>query len=460
MAKTTDLVALDEWYAIAALTEVGEEPTRTRLLGQDIMYRRQADGEPAVWELGAGAPPPIRQRYECLWTSLGAPRREIFDLEQAEESDRRVVVCGWVRMRTSGLRLVENFLDMAHFPYIHTNVLGAEPHTEVPRYGSEIRRDVDEVWATNCQFYQPQIVANGPGGMVQLSYRVPSPFVVMLYRVSPSSPNRLDAIMMFVQPIEEDLCRAIPVMYLVDDRLPQVDLLRFEQVIFLQDRLIVENQRPLLLPLEPRGEIPTLRRSLLGRVSPLAQGKGTSLRHRRRWLAETRRRRMNDVLLAADFVLTMDAANRVVNDGAVLVRGDRIGAVGRLADLQRDHPHAALRKLPDRLLMPGLINVHCHSGMLRGTAEGLPVWEWLTQYINPMHRVLRAPEAEAAAWLCYAEAVLSGTTTVVDMWRFMHGSARAAQAIGNRLVAVPYVGAHPDYDYFDSIDDNERMLEI
>jgi cytosine/adenosine deaminase-related metal-dependent hydrolase len=39
------------------------------------------------------------------------------------------------------------------------------------------------------------------------------------------------------------------------------------------------------------------------------------------------------------------------------------------------------------------------------------------------------------------------------------GSARAAGAIGNRLVAVPYVGAHPDYDYFDSIDDNERMLE-
>jgi phenylpropionate dioxygenase-like ring-hydroxylating dioxygenase large terminal subunit len=261
MTKTTDPVALDEWYAIAALTEVGEEPTRTRLLGQDIMYRREADGEPAVWELGAdgrpGAPLPIRQRYECLWTSLGAPHREIFQLEEAHEADRRVVVCGWVRMRTSGLRLVENFLDMAHFPYIHTNVLGAEPHTEVPRYGSEIRRDVDEVWATNCQFYQPQIVANGPGGMVQLSYRVPSPFVVMLYRVSPSSPDRLDAIMMFVQPIEEDLCRAIPVMYLVDDRSPQVDLLRFEQVIFLQDRLIVENQRPLLLPLEPRSEIPT-----------------------------------------------------------------------------------------------------------------------------------------------------------------------------------------------------------
>jgi 5-methylthioadenosine/S-adenosylhomocysteine deaminase len=167
----------------------------------------------------------------------------------------------------------------------------------------------------------------------------------------------------------------------------------------------------------------------------------------------------DETLLAADFVLTMDAANRVITDGAIVVRDGRIAAVGALADLRRDHPAVPVHHLRDRLLMPGLINVHCHSGMLRGTAEGLPVWEWLTQYVNPMHRVLQAPEAEASSRLCYAEAVLSGTTTLVDMWRFMDGSARAAQAIGNRLVAVPYVGAHPDYDYFETLDDNERMIE-
>jgi len=261
MTKTTDPVALDEWYTIAALSDIPEHPVRSRLLGQDIVYRRDPDLGLSVHEVDAsgrpGAALSIRERYECLWTTLGIPRRDIFRLDEAEEKDRRVVVCGWVKMRTSGLRLVENFLDMAHFPYIHPNVLGAEPHTEVPGYASEIRRDVDEVWATNCQFYQPQIVANGPGGMVQLIYRVPSPFVVMLYRVCPSAPDRLDSIMMFIQPIEEDLCRALPVMYLVDDRSAQIDLLKFEQIIFLQDRIIVENQRPLLLPLEPRSETPT-----------------------------------------------------------------------------------------------------------------------------------------------------------------------------------------------------------
>ena len=98
--------------------------------------------------------------------------------------------------------------------------------------------------------------------------------------------------------------------------------------------------------------------------------------------------------------------------------------------------------------MPGLINAHAHSGFLRGTAEHLPVWDWLTLHINPMHRMLQPHEAEAASWLCYAESVLGGTTTVVDMWRFMDGSAKAAAAIGNRLVAVPYVGEHPGLQLF------------
>ncbi len=74
------------------------------------------------------------------------------------------------------------------------------------------------------------------------------------------------------QPIEEDLCRAQPVACLVDAVSEQVDLLNFEQVIFLQDRIIVENQRRVLLPLEPRTEIPT-------------QADGSSVACRR-WLKE------------------------------------------------------------------------------------------------------------------------------------------------------------------------------
>lgn len=163
-------------------------------------------------------------------------------------------------------------------------------------------------------------------------------------------------------------------------------------------------------------------------------------------------------LLVPDLVVTMNDALEVLPDAAVLVTGDTIAAVGPTADLVAAHPEAARVDLPNRLLMPGLVNAHHHSGMLRGTAEHLPVWEWLRLHIDPMHRVLRPDEAEAAAWLCYAEGLLSGTTTVVDMWRYMDGAVRAATALGNRVVTVNYVGAHPDFDYFDTLDDNERML--
>ncbi len=165
------------------------------------------------------------------------------------------------------------------------------------------------------------------------------------------------------------------------------------------------------------------------------------------------------VILAADNLITMDTNNRVIPGGAVFVRGNRIVAVGQRNELVAAYGDAKVRDLKNCVLMPGLINAHCHSGVLRGTAEGLAVWDWLRLYIDPMHRVLQPGDAEAASWLCYAEAVLSGTTTVVDMWRFMDGSARAAAAIGNRSVLVPYVGEHPDYNYFESFETNERLLE-
>lgn len=169
---------------------------------------------------------------------------------------------------------------------------------------------------------------------------------------------------------------------------------------------------------------------------------------------------MTPQLLRADHVLPMTADNAIIEDGAVLIDAQgRIAAVDRADRLIAAHPQISVRHLRKRLLMPGLINTHMHSGLLRGTAEGLPVWQWLQQYIDPMHRVLRAEEAEIASRLCYAESLLCGTTTVVDMWRYMDGSARAAAELGIRAVLVPYVAEHPSHDYFETLDGNEALIE-
>jgi len=258
MAIEAEKAALDQWYCIEALDDIRVGSTPNRLLGVDLVMTRDAGGRITVTRAGESEVLPTRERYGYLWATLGAPGRDVLPIPETEEQDRRVVVCGAVSVRTSGLRIVENFLDMAHFPFVHTDILGAEPHTEVRHYTTEIRRDVDEVWATNCEFFQPQAALSATEGiMTQYTYRVANPFAVMLYKTCPNSANRWDVICLFVQPVEPDRCRAHPVMFLIDEVSTTAELIQFQQLIFLQDRIILENQRPRLLPLEPRAEIPT-----------------------------------------------------------------------------------------------------------------------------------------------------------------------------------------------------------
>jgi 5-methylthioadenosine/S-adenosylhomocysteine deaminase len=166
------------------------------------------------------------------------------------------------------------------------------------------------------------------------------------------------------------------------------------------------------------------------------------------------------LILHADHLVTMNKDYEVISNGSVLIGEDgRLHAIGEASAIIAAHPGVKVKRLKDRLLMPGLVNTHAHSGLLRGTAEGLPVWEWLQKFIDPMHRVLNEREAEIASWLCYAEALLSGTTTIVDMWRHMHGSARAAEQLGIRAVLVPYVAEHPDHDYFETLNSNEALIK-
>ena len=144
MTRPAEKAALDHWYCMGASAGFTTPMKPDRLLGHDLMTGRDASGAVMVTQAGGdGTPLPIRERYGFVWTTLGTPERELLDIPEADEPDRRLVLCGTVAVNASGLRIVENFLDMAHFPYVHTDILGVEPHTEVMHYTTEIRRDVD-----------------------------------------------------------------------------------------------------------------------------------------------------------------------------------------------------------------------------------------------------------------------------------------------------------------------------
>jgi phenylpropionate dioxygenase-like ring-hydroxylating dioxygenase large terminal subunit len=223
-------------------------------------YTRAKDGSPLAWRgTHANADDATelawRTKFGYVWTTLGEPTHEIFDIAESEEPDRRILNGGSILVATSAPRAVENFLDMGHFPYIHTGILGAQPRTEVVDYDVDVSDA--EVLATRCMFYQPQAAASASGGQwTEYIYRVPHPYCVMLYKSNPDDASRMDVIALFNQPLTEESIRAHNFLCLVDDLTPDADLRRFQQLIFGQDKTILENQWPRKLPLDPRAETP------------------------------------------------------------------------------------------------------------------------------------------------------------------------------------------------------------
>jgi 5-methylthioadenosine/S-adenosylhomocysteine deaminase len=164
-------------------------------------------------------------------------------------------------------------------------------------------------------------------------------------------------------------------------------------------------------------------------------------------------------LIRGGVVLPMEGRRTVFDPGSVLVEGSVIVSVGPVDDLDRQAPDARVVDVSGHAVIPGLHNCHLHSGLLRGTAESLSLWDWLKTYVDPAHRAMTPEIAQVASLHCYTESVRFGTTSVMDMWRFMEGSARAAEQVGIRATLVPYVADLEGYDYFETLETNRRLLE-
>mgnify|MGYP006196522303 CR=1 FL=1 len=166
-------------------------------------------------------------------------------------------------------------------------------------------------------------------------------------------------------------------------------------------------------------------------------------------------------LVRNGIVLPMTGGRALLDPGSVLVDGATILAVGPVAEVDAD-PRVAGAEVVDatgHAVLPGLHNGHLHSGLLRGTAESLSLWDWLRTYVDPAHKALTPEIARAASLQCYAEGLLAGTTSVMDMWRFMEGSAAVADELGIRATLVPYVADEDGYDYFETLATNRALLE-
>jgi phenylpropionate dioxygenase-like ring-hydroxylating dioxygenase large terminal subunit len=252
-----DEVLLNDWHIVADCSMLSAgAPFMTRLLGVDLSITCKGRYNKEIVRRDTGEQVNSAERYGFVWACLGKPWRDIIYIPESNEADRHLVTGGSIAVKVSGLRAVENFLDMGHFPFVHTGLLGDEPHTEVVPYRVEIT-DKDEVLATECKFYQPLASPTAREGfVVDYIYKVIRPYTVALYKSNPVKKDRLDVITLFVQPVDEDNCIAHPFLCYLMDGIDAATVRSFMQLIFAQDKPILENQVPQRLPLDPRAETP------------------------------------------------------------------------------------------------------------------------------------------------------------------------------------------------------------
>jgi 5-methylthioadenosine/S-adenosylhomocysteine deaminase len=130
---------------------------------------------------------------------------------------------------------------------------------------------------------------------------------------------------------------------------------------------------------------------------------------------------------SADWVLPVDSAP--IENGAVVVEGERIAAVGPAPQFAGEREH-----FPGAVIAPGFVNAHSHLeyAAYSGFGDGLPFGPWMGLHVERKRR-LDWESTLALARLGAAECLAGGTTTVADA-SFTGASAIAAYEVGLRAV--------------------------
>lgn len=156
-----------------------------------------------------------------------------------------------------------------------------------------------------------------------------------------------------------------------------------------------------------------------------------------------------DLLISGGTVVAMDTDRRVIEDGAVAVRGDAIVAVGPRAEIAKKYRGARVINARGKVVLPGLINGHGHAPMtlFRGLADDLTLQEWLEKYIFPAEARNVTPDfVEWGTRLALVEMIRSGTTTFADMYYFEDAIARVTKQAGMRAVLGETILQFPSPD--------------
>jgi vanillate O-demethylase monooxygenase subunit len=199
------------------------------------------------------------ERYGMVWVALDEPRWPLPDVPELESGDWHTVTCGPYAWKCDSSRQVENFTDFGHFPFVHPGLLGdperpVVPNHEVRTEGHVLHYEIVRPEAPNTGDFP--VFANEEEAQPERHsrYELHLPYTIVLRLGWGGEEGML--YFFASQPVREDECKGflrIGRNYNLEQ--PDEVLRDFEDVIFDQDKRIVESQRPERVPFDLADEL-------------------------------------------------------------------------------------------------------------------------------------------------------------------------------------------------------------
>jgi phenylpropionate dioxygenase-like ring-hydroxylating dioxygenase large terminal subunit len=205
-------------------------------------------------------PPPLKARanvfhakekYGLVWVALDLPAHEIPEFPEAEDLSFRTVLAGPYAFHAEGPRIIENFLDVAHLPFVHAGLLGDPARARIEDY--EVETTPDGIVARDIKIWQPDPDGTGSPAQVFYTYKVQSPLTACFRKMQ---NDRCFSMLDTVTPVagEESLAWVVLALNYAEETSDE-ELRSFQDRVSAQDKSIVESQRPELLPLDLQAEL-------------------------------------------------------------------------------------------------------------------------------------------------------------------------------------------------------------
>lgn len=149
----------------------------------------------------------------------------------------------------------------------------------------------------------------------------------------------------------------------------------------------------------------------------------------------------------ADILVTETDGFSVIRNGFLGVKGNKIAYIGSECP---NEDYDEIRDFNHKMLIPGLINTHCHIPMtlLRGRGSDRPLQSWLFDYMVPIEDKFTGDDISAGAYLGLLEMLSTGTTSFTDMYFHADRIADACLEAGIKAnLCAPIQSFNPADEY-------------